>query len=187
MQAYFYQEYEGFLSPDADRSVLKDMRGVIKTQSLFLESQQYKLKAKYPPLYSLTEEEREGLPSAYQIYMHSSDEYEAAMKLVGSLRHWRRLCALDWFMDGIPEKMFEGLKQWREDMRLRDISEAKSQLRIAAQKGDTASARKLLDSSKTTEEKKGPGRPTKPKEEPGDNGRAARLAALREKHEKATG
>ena len=96
MVAFCYKTYEGFLNPEADRSVLKDKRGVIKTQSLFLESQQYKLKAKYPPLYSLTEEEREGLPSAYQIYMNSSDEYEAAMKLVGSLRHWRRLCALDW-------------------------------------------------------------------------------------------
>ena len=176
-----YATFKGFLDSEADRSVLKDVRGVIKTQSLFLESQPYKMREKYPPLYSLTEEEREGLPSAYQIYMHSTDEYEAAMKLVGSMRHWRRLCELDWFMEGIPEKMCEGLSQWREDMRLRDASAAKRNLMNAASNGDTSSARKLLDTSTPKAAKAPVGRPKQEKPPKDDGGRAARLAALQAK------
>jgi hypothetical protein len=173
-----YTLYTGFLDPDADRSILKDKRGAAKTQSLFLESQPYRLKKKYPPVYSLTEEEREGLPSAYQIYMHSTDEYEAAMKLVGSMRHWRKLCALKWFMEGIKDKMFEGLEQWREDMRMRDASEAKAHLRMAAKKGDTSSARKLLDTSKDPADRRGPGAPKKPKPPANDGGRSDRINQL---------
>lgn len=176
-----YSLYTGFLDPDKDRSVLKDNRGAAKTQSLFLEKQPYKLRKKYPPLYSLTEEEREGLPSAYQIYMHSTDEYEAAMKLVGSMRHWRKLCVLEWFMEGIKEKLFEGLNQWREDMRMRDASEAKSHLRKAAKKGDTSSARKLLDTSVDPAMRRGPGAPKKPQKAPDDGGRSERLSRLHSK------
>ncbi len=176
-----YGTYEGFTAEDVDRSVLKDGRGVIKTQSLFLEAQSYKLREKYPPLYSLTEEERGGLPSAYQIYMACVDEYEAAMKLVGSLRHWRRLCGLDWFMDGIPEKMFEGLTQWREDMNLRDASRSRRQLQKAASNGDVSSARKLLDSAVPKSQKAPVGRPKDDKTEKPNNGKAERLKQLGKK------
>ena len=182
--SYDYTLYAGFLDPDADISVLKDSRGVIMTKSLFVEAQDWavKKKGKIKPIYSLTEYEREGCPSAYQIYMNSVDEYEAAMKLVGSMRHWRKLCELDWFMNGIHDNaMCEGLLQWREDMRLRDSSRAKRQLVLAASEGDTASARKLLDTSTPKAEKASVGRPKKPKEEPRDNGRTARIQALKAK------
>lgn len=181
MDATDYANYLGFQEPDADKSVLRDSRGVIMTRSLFLEAQDWavKKKGKIKPLYSLTEDEREGLPSAYQIYMHSVDEYDAAMKLVGSMRHWRKLCKLDWFLEGIPDKMFEGLKQWREDMKYRDASTAKRQLMSAANstRGDTAAARKILDMSVDKAAKRPVGAPKKTKE-PEDNGAQGRVAAL---------
>ena len=177
-----YSSFFGFSDPSADRCVLKDGRGVIKTRSLFLEAQPYKLREKYPPLYSLTEEEREGLPSAYQIYMHSTDEYDAAMKLVGSLRHWRKLLDSEWFMEGIEGTMFEGLNQWREDMMLRDASRSKKQLQAAAAQGDTASARKLLDTATPKQQKAPVGRPKEEKPPVDDGGRNGRLAALSAKH-----
>ena len=62
------------------------------------------------PIYSMRDTEYNELPSAYLIYMHSIDEYDAATKLVGSLKHWRKLLAATWFMEGNPLKGFEGLK-----------------------------------------------------------------------------
>lgn len=81
--------------------------------------------------------------SAYQVYMHSVDEYDAAIKLVGSMKHWRKLCDLKWFMEGMPEHSFEGLESWREDMALRDASLAKKQLQESAMSGNV-NAQKIL-------------------------------------------
>lgn len=81
--------------------------------------------------------------SAYQVYMHSVDEYDAAIKLVGSMKHWRKLCNLKWFMQGMPEHSFEGLESWREDMALRDASLAKKQLQESAL-GGNVNAQKIL-------------------------------------------
>ena len=91
--------------------------------------------------------------SAYQVYMHSVDEYDAAIKLVGSMKHWRKLCGLKWFMQGMPEHSFEGLESWREDMALRDASLAKKQLQESAL-GGNVNAQKILFGS--TEKPKKP-------------------------------
>ena len=88
-------------------------------------------------IYSLGYQEVSGYTSAYQVYMHSVDEYDAAMKLVGSLHHWMELCQKKWFM--------EVLLQWREHMVLRDFSLAKGITMAEAKAGDGAAARKLLD------------------------------------------
>lgn len=84
--------------------------------------------------------------SAYRIYMESVDEYDAAMRIVGSLEHWRKLCSLKWFMDGIPGRA-EGLKQWRKDMKARDASTAKKLLMAKASEGNVQAARYLHEVS----------------------------------------
>lgn len=119
-----------------------DARGALKTELLFAETIKPDRLDRYTPIYSLKEQDGE-YPSAYRIYMSSADEYEAAMRLVGSMRHWRRLCGLQWFMNGIPTGSFDGLRSWRKDMELRDKSSAKKQLMESAEAGVVSAQRAL--------------------------------------------
>ena len=170
-----YEAYQGFKDPEADRSVLLDARMARKTETLFLESISQASKEKYDPLYTLREQDKDGKPSAYQIYMHSIDETDAALKLVGSLGHWRRLCGLKWFMEGAEQMGHEGLLQWREDMKARDVSTAKRQLMDQAAGGNVNAAKKLMD-----EANKGKvGRPKK--EDPVKKEREDKIAQLHKK------
>jgi len=142
-----YTKYEGFAHDNADPTILLDSRGTLRTQSLFVEAIQPSSKKRYTPMYNLSDKDRlsEGLISAYHVYMNSVDEYDAAMRLVGSMKHWRRLCNCKWFVEGDKSKGYEGLEQWREDMADRDASYAKRGIMASAKKGDTGAARLLLD------------------------------------------
>ncbi len=100
-----------------------------------------------PPLYTLKVESAHGLPSAYQIYMDSVDEYEAGMKIAGNMKNWRALCKSTWFMIGYSEHGHEGLRQWRKDMEARDKSLAKIQLKEKAEGGNVAAMTKLYNMS----------------------------------------
>ncbi len=122
----------------------KDTRGVQKTESLFIETIQPQPAKTYEPLYSLRDYDHKGYPSAYQIYMDSIDERDAAIKLVGSMAHWRKLCSLKWFMDGRLEAGFEGIDVWRSDMAARDATEAKRVLLMQC-KDDNVPAARALD------------------------------------------
>lgn len=144
-----YTGYQGFKHAPYDRlkAELRDRRGVMRTETLFQEIISYRSKrAGYIPIYTMAHE-RDGLPSAYEIYMHSIDEFDAALKLVGNLRHWRRLLRLKWFQEGRAGH-FEGLIQWREDMAARDYSLAKGMLIEEMVNGDTTVAKKFLDKFK---------------------------------------
>lgn len=120
-----------------------DRRGALKTELLFQETIKADRLENYSPMFTLKEQDTD-LPSAYKIYMSSTDEYEAAMKLLGSMRHWRRLCGLKWFMEGIPMSGFDGLRSWRRDMALRDKSKSKRQLMDAAEAGVVSAQRALF-------------------------------------------
>jgi hypothetical protein len=137
---------------------LKGANGNYLTEGLFIET------ARDPSyaVYTLKYEDKGKYKSAYKIYMESVDEYEAAMKLVGNMDHWKKLCSLKWFVEGRPEVGHMGLNAWREHMTLRDESMAKKILMEKAQQGDTAAAKKLLDVAK--QEKKIEGKKKKPKE-----------------------
>ena len=120
-----YVTYDGFQDPETDRDILLDTRGAMKTQQLFID---VNVASEVEPLYTMRDRDHKGYISAYQIYMHSTDETEAALKLVGSLKHWRKLCDLDWFVNGHKQRGFEGLNQWREDMVARDRTRARKAL-----------------------------------------------------------
>lgn len=120
-----------------------DRRGALKTELLFQETIKPDRLENYQPLYTLREYDSD-LPSAYKIYMSSVDEYDAAQKLLGSMRHWRRLCGLKWFMEGIPQLGFDGIKSWRQDMEMRDKSAAKKLLKEKAEEGNVSAARALF-------------------------------------------
>lgn len=161
-----YKDFQGFQDEKVDLSVLTDKQGRPRTASLFLETVAINVEDKYPPLYTLRNRDYKDLPSAYLIYMSCVDEFEAAIKLVGSMAHWRRLLDTPWFLDGDDKtKTWEGLKQWRIDMALRDMSTAKRELVASAGKHDTSSARKLWDIAQDAlSTKRNPGRPPTKKE-----------------------
>lgn len=140
-----YRTFKGFKDPDKDRSILLDARGARRTETLFQESITTRARnSGYEPLYTLGEHEKDGLPSAYQIYMNSIDEADAAIKLVGSMHHWRRLVGLRWFFEGSASLGHEGLVRWREDMMSRDATRCKEQLMYAAEEGKVPAIVALL-------------------------------------------
>ena len=188
-----YKNFKGFLDPRMDASQLRSKNGRRFTAALFLETAIADYTTDVPaPLYTLRESEARGLPSAYCIYISSTDEYEAAMKLVGSMAHWDILCKAPWFM-GEPEGLaqypnlmgfdFPGLNAWRRDMALRDNSYAKRQLMDHAAAGDVGAARKLLDESNhALHGKRDVGRPKRAKKgeeaSPGDEQNMSRAQKI---------
>ena len=50
-----------------------------------------------------------------------------------------------WFLDGSEKHSFAGLKQWRQDMAMRDASIGKAALMAAAKGGNLTAAAKMLD------------------------------------------
>lgn len=140
-----YQEYQGYKKASSGQinEELRASNGVQLTEALFEEVIQPSSRKKFEPVYSLREYENKGKPSAYQIYINSVDETDAAMKLVGSMSHWRKLCSLDWFIKGRPEAGFEGLAKWRMDMAARDRTKAKQSLMKQVEEGNVTAARAL--------------------------------------------
>lgn len=133
--------------PHHSDPVLFDSRGHRRTGSLFYEASQDKTKG---PVFTLKDYDFETpdgtiLPSAYSLYMESRDEYDAAMKLVGTMGHWRKLLTCDWFLNGDPDRGIMGLEQWRRDMQARDASEAMRVLRQHVREGDRQAAQYLLN------------------------------------------
>lgn len=157
-----------------------DSMGRYRTESLFFETKRAEIAENYPPVYTLKPYPNNGLPSAYQIYMNAANEYDAAMQLVGDMRHWRRLCGLKWFMEGIEEKSFDGLNQWREDKRMKDEADAIKLLKEQAENGSVTAQKTLYDISAgkgTT----GAGRPKKAKDTSLVDENAAKIIALHKK------
>jgi hypothetical protein len=114
------------------------------------------------PIYTLKQKHKPelGLISAYQLYMESADEYEAALKICPSLVEWERMAKAKWFLEGASPAPggFEGLKVWREHMRMRDASLAKKQLLEQTNEGNVTAAKALLAETKV---RKPAGRPNK--------------------------
>lgn len=87
-------------------------------------------------IYNLGTRDHDGTLSMYQIYMQCATEYEAAIVLLGSLRHWSLLLECKWFKPHI--------EQWRKDMALRDEAIGRQALIMAASKGVPAAGTALL-------------------------------------------
>jgi len=130
-----WKPYPGHSDP-----VLFDARGHRRTGSLFLETTQ---DTNREPVLQLKDYDGK-YPSAYILYMESVDEYDAAMKLVGSMSHWRKLLSCSWFMNGDPKVNFPGLNTWREDMKARDANLAKRVLMDKVKNDDDRQAAQYL-------------------------------------------
>lgn len=99
--------------------------------------------------------------SIAHLYRNSNSEYDCAIELLGSWEHWKKLCALDWFMTGsIANAQFSGLNDWRAEKELAEESIAKKVLMDAIEDGDVNAAWKLYDKKTKTSTTKA-GRPEK--------------------------
>ena len=118
------------------RDILTDHSGSYRTQSLFLETNQSRLK----PIITLKEVDweykGEVLPSLRKIYMEIADpeEYEVAIAVLGSWEHWLRL--LD------NKQVMKYIQQYRDELEIKIRSGAvKSLIQTAhfeGSKGTTA-------------------------------------------------
>lgn len=127
------------------------------TQGLFVEFQNSDDTAPYTfKDFDVCKNERVYV-SFSSVYLDSTDEYEAAMRLVGSWKHWQKLCQLKWFVDGLPQFNWEGLDSLRATMNARDRSLARRKLLEAAEQGNVTAAKAVLDGK----EVKKAGRPSK--------------------------
>lgn len=149
-----------------------------RTESLFVETVRPEIAEKFPPVYTMRSSDRDGCKSAYQIYMNSVNEYDAAMKIVGDMRHWRRLCGLKWFMEGSDEKAFDGLRQWREDKAMKDQAELVTLLKEQAENGNVNAQKTLYDITVGKDKKTGVGRPKKPVDSSVADERSSKIVEL---------
>lgn len=156
MDYNYHLTYVGFSDPEADRSILKDSMGRYRT-NLFYEFNKSRHEDT-PPLYTMRETAYAGLPSAYLIYMLSENEYEAAIKLVGSWNHWQRLLKSRPFVEG-PEEAFSwtGLNAWREEKRIKDQAVAYNQIKRSAAEGNVQAQKLIFEGENKTAKR---GRPS---------------------------
>jgi len=144
----------------------KGVNGVMLTQGLFLEHNN-----KDAP-YTLRDYDIERKGKVYKsvpaIYRTCVDEYDAAMQIVGSWEHWKKLSNIDWFLNGLLTSQgyrYTGLVDWRYEMQMRDESTAKRQLLEQAEGGNMSASRYLHEAAKKSTSKAGrPQKPTKQKE-----------------------
>ena len=126
---------------------LRMTNNVMPTQALFYEF------GNKEALYTLksrdVEKDGKVYLSLYQIYMSSTDEYEAALRFVGDMGHWRKLCKLKWFTEGADQFSYEGVIQMRQDMAARDSCSAKKKLVELCNEGNVTAARALYGEKQT--------------------------------------
>lgn len=131
-----------------DFNKLVASNGCFSILQMFFETSTPATRDRLPPIFTLKPRPHKGLPSAYEIYMDSIDEYDAATKLAPSLRVWEQLVNANWFREGDPTHAHDGLVAWRGHMRARDASLAKKVLLDQTIDGNTTAARAVLANSK---------------------------------------
>lgn len=111
-------------------------KGVWAGQSMFLEFPTT-AKGDFHVLWTTKGHEVNGYPSAYKVYMESTDEYEAGIKIAGSYLNWQILARENtWFYR-------EHLPIWRQHMAMRDASLAKKKIIENTKAGQTTAANSL--------------------------------------------
>ena len=137
-----YNEVEQTYPAEVYQEFIPD-RGNWAGQSMFLEFPQHG-KNEYPTLWTVKDFEVQGHPSAYKVYMSSTDEYEAGIKIAGSILNWQVLSRESgWFYK-------EHLSLWREHMAMRDASLAKKKIIENTKAGQTTAANSLKSWDKET-------------------------------------
>lgn len=108
-----------------------------KTRSLFWEHRFVNNgAAQNPPVFNLMGYDHNGTLSLEKLYLKYNTEYDAAIAILGSWPHWKKLCKCKWFK---PYK-----EAWDEERKTRDEALARTTLLVEAEKGNVSAARALL-------------------------------------------
>ena len=112
------------LPPRDAFETLKDSQGRFRTKSLFVEMKH----PDYSAPYTLKDYDHKGSMSMYQKYMAIGDptEYEQAIALLGSWKHWKLLTASKWFQ--------EHVNQWRAELKIKFESDRYQEMIDVAEK-----------------------------------------------------
>lgn len=104
----------------------KNDQGVWYIRALFIETAIDKSTA----LYTLKDEDYEGYPSLYRLFMEANDpeEYSFAVQHLGGWQHWKVLRESPWFR--------QYYDQWREELEVRFRSQAVAKI-IKTAEGNT--------------------------------------------------
>jgi len=109
-------------------------------------------------VYTLKDEDHEGFPSLYRLYMEASDptEYQFAIRHLDGWEHWEMLCKCSWF------KPY--LSRWRRELEVKLRSDALAHIKDLS---DLKNHKDSFAASKFLLEKKWIDKPTKgrPKQE----------------------
>ena len=102
----------------------KNNSGVLYLQALFYEQTS---SDKSSVIYTLKDDDHEGYPSLYRLYMSYNDptEYQFAIDNLDSWKHWQDLCKCKWFQ---PYH-----ERWKEEMLIKIKSIALSRIMDAAE------------------------------------------------------
>jgi len=97
---------------------LKDKMGRYRTLSLFWENRN----PDYIAPFTLKDRDHKGRISMYRKYMEYADptEYEFAIAILGSWKHWKVLCNAEWFKPYVTE--------WREELKTRMESQRRQEM-----------------------------------------------------------
>ena len=82
------------------------------------------------------------------MYTECSSEYEAAILIVESWTHWKKLCSLDWFVNGYETSSglkYGGLVEWKEEQELRKKSESETMLMTMIKEGNVTAAKFIYE------------------------------------------
>lgn len=148
-------------------------KGKYLTKSLFLETSA--LEAKPDALWTLQEHEvfafGKWYPSAWMIYIHAVDEYDALRKICGNVKQWERIKSMR-----EPKNMEDVIGMWHTEWNYLQRTRIREQLEVAARVDGSVTAMRtmlqLLDGPKPM------GRPKKVKEKPPVEGLDEDLARL---------
>jgi len=135
----------------------RNEQGVYFTKGLFFEQT---LGDKSSVVYTLKDQDHEGFPSLYRLYMEAEDltEWDFADEYLGGWGHWKQLCNCAWFKPYI--------ERWREELELKIRGAALRRIKREA-KSDSRNAytanKFLVDAGwrPKEENKNTKGRPTK--------------------------
>ena len=128
-------------------SKYKADNGIQLTQGLFYEFN------KPDAPYTLRSEDyvsKKGIEykSVGALYTECSSEYEAAILIVESWTHWKKLCSLDWFVNGYETSSglkYGGLVEWKEEQELRKKSESETMLMTMIKEGNVTAAKFIYE------------------------------------------
>lgn len=107
------------------------------------------LRSEVTPIFTLREYDHDGCYSFYKLFMAYNTDYEAAIGILGSWRHFQQLAEVGWFK--------EKLDQWREEREIRDRAAAKATILSETLGGNVRAATALQDLYK----REGAGRPSR--------------------------